>query len=94
MLCAWFHCVLELVLSVELLMADDVINKAWVLSESLNKRNHIWCVLFNFEPLVMSVPDSAFELDDSFKDHEAADVDVHWFISATEPVLAIGLLVE
>ena len=89
MLCARFHSVLELVLSVKFLVANDVIDKAWMLSESLNKRNHIWSVLFNLEPLVVGVPDAAFELDDSFKDHEAADVDVHWFVSATEPVLAI-----
>ena len=59
--------------------------------ESLHKVMNCWAEVFKVKELVGGVPDSSFQVCNSFNDNEAADINVHRFISATEPLGTIHL---
>ena len=88
---ALFHSVLELVLSVILGMTDNVIFESFMSLESLHKVVDCWADVFKVKELVGGVPDSSLQVCDSFNDNKNADINVHRFVSATEPLGTIHL---
>jgi hypothetical protein len=88
---AIFHCVLELILSIKWSMLNAMIFEQFVSLESLHKVVNCWAEVFKVKELVGGVPGSSFQVCNSFNDNEAADINVHGFISATEPLGTIHL---